>query len=87
MNVTEPSSRNRNMRNRRVNMLLNLTPLHSKKSREIIKQICNKHRLQKQISSIMKQNCFISKRPRESICHYVLKAREMDKITGKLGQV
>ena len=34
--------------------------LHSKKSREIIKQICNKHRLQKQICSIMKQNCFIS---------------------------
>ena len=31
--------------------------LNSKKSREIIKEICNKHRLQKQISSIMKQNC------------------------------
>ena len=27
VNVTEPSSRNRNMRNRQVNMLLNLTPL------------------------------------------------------------
>ena len=34
--------------------------LHSKKSREIIKKICNNHRLQKQIISIMKQNCFIS---------------------------
>ena len=35
-------------------------PSHSKKSREIIKQICSKHRVQKQIGSIMKQNCFIS---------------------------
>ena len=44
-----------------IRFMLNMNVLpHTKKSREIIKQICNKHRLQKQISSIMKQNCFLS---------------------------
>ena len=32
-----------------------LNTIHSTKSRDIIKQICNKHRFQKQISPILKQ--------------------------------